>query len=65
MADTIFVKMCAGLDGTIVALKITENHEANYKDLPIDMLLNTIDLSGDYELDDDDDDNDGETNFPI
>jgi tRNA synthetases class I (I, L, M and V) len=65
MANTKFIKMCDGLDGTIGALKIMENHQANYKDLPIDMLLNTIDLSGDYELlgVDDDDDNDGEVLF--
>jgi hypothetical protein len=63
MADTKFIKMCDGLDDTIGALEITANHEANYKNLPIDMLLNTIDLAGDYELDDNDD-NDRETNFP-
>jgi hypothetical protein len=28
------------------------------------MLINTLDLTGDYKVDDDDD-NDGETNFPI
>jgi hypothetical protein len=64
MADTKFIKMCDGLDGAIGALKITENHQANCKDLPIDMLHNTIELSRDYELDNDDN-NDRETNFPI
>jgi hypothetical protein len=47
MADTKLIKMGDGLDGTIGALEITANHEANYKDLPIDMLLNTIDLTVD------------------
>jgi hypothetical protein len=64
MANTKFIKMCDGLDGTVGALEIKDNHQANYKDLPIDMLLHTIDLTVGYELDDDAD-NDRETNFPI
>jgi hypothetical protein len=50
MANTKFIKMCDGLDGAIGALEIKDNHQANYKELPIDMLINTIDRTGDYEL---------------
>jgi hypothetical protein len=47
MADTKFIKLCDGLDGTISGLETMANHEENYNDILIDMLLYTIDLTGD------------------
>ena len=56
MANKKFIPMCIGIGGTLGALTVDKNHEANRTGIPIDILMAEMARLGE-ETDEYDDDN--------